>query len=320
MGEKDFGGSNVNEKSILIVDDDKLSRTILKNILGGAGYKIYESQDGDEALKLYRRILPDMVILDVVMPGLSGFDLLRILRDEEENQLVPVILLTSSDNYEEKLHGLELGADAYITKPFNEKELLAQVKNLFQRIEHNRMANPLTGLRGNIDIKYEIRRRIKNGLLYAVLYIDLDNFKSFNDYYGFSRGDKIIRQTARILKDALFKCGNPNDFLGHIGGDDFIIITTPDKIDDICNYIINTFDEDIKRYYDDEDLANGYIEVINRRGEIQRFPFVSISIAVVTNENRNFDNELQISAVAAEIKRKLKSMEGSKYLKDRRKC
>ncbi|MDE4542104.1 response regulator [Thermoanaerobacterium sp. R66] len=310
----------MNEKSILIVDDDKLSRTILKNILGGAGYKIYESQDGDEALKLYRRILPDMVILDVVMPGLSGFDLLRILRDEEENQLVPVILLTSSDNYEEKLRGLELGADAYITKPFNEKELLAQVKNLFQRIEHNRMANPLTGLRGNIDIKYEIRRRIKNGLLYAVLYIDLDNFKSFNDYYGFSRGDKIIRQTARILKDALFKCGNPNDFLGHIGGDDFIIITTPDKIDDICNYIINTFDEDIKRYYDDEDLANGYIEVINRRGEIQRFPIVSISIAVVTNENRNFDNELQISAVAAEIKRKLKSIEGSKYLKDRRKC
>ncbi|WP_044983983.1 GGDEF domain-containing response regulator [Thermoanaerobacterium saccharolyticum] len=320
MGEKDFGGSNVNEKSILIVDDDKLSRTILKNILGSAGYKIYESQDGDEALKLYRRILPDMVILDVVMPGLSGFDLLRILRDEEENQLVPVILLTSSDNYEEKLHGLELGADAYITKPFNEKELLAQVKNLFQRIEHNRMANPLTGLRGNIDIKYEIRRRIKNGSLYAVLYIDLDNFKSFNDYYGFSRGDKIIRQTARILKEALFKCGNANDFLGHIGGDDFIIITTPDKIDDVCNYIISTFDEDIKRYYDDEDLANGYIEVINRRGEIQRFPFVSISIAVVTNENRNFDNELQISAVAAEIKRKLKSMEGSKYLKDRRKC
>lgn len=319
MGEYIFGGCIVNKKSILIVDDNRLSRTVLRDILIDAGYNIYEAQNGEEALKIYKSNYPDMVILDVVMPGLSGFDLLKILRDDEENLLVPVILLTSKNDFEEKLRGLELGADAYITKPFNEKELLIQVKNLFQRIEHNRMANPLTGLRGNIDIKYEIRRRIKSGNLYAVLYIDLDHFKSYNDYYGFLRGDKVIKQTSRILTDALDKCGNTKDFLGHIGGDDFIIVTTPDKIDVMCNYIIKKFDEDIKRLYDDDDMARGYIEILNRRGEVQRFPLISISIAVITNEHRKFENELEISEVAAEIKRKLKSMNGSKYLKDRRK-
>ncbi len=231
------GGSIVKGRNILIVDDNKLTRKILKDILENAGYGVLEAKDGEEALQIYRNKLPDMVILDIVMPGMNGFDLLRILRKEEENLMLPIILLTSQDNFEEKIKGLELGADDYLVKPFNDKELLFKVNNLFQRIEHNRMANPLTGLRGNIDIKEEIKRRIKENKPYAILYIDLDNFKSYNDYYGFLRGDNVIKLTAKILSDAVNLIGNERDFLGHIGGDDFVIITTPDKAEEMCKYI-----------------------------------------------------------------------------------
>lgn len=313
------GGSIVKGRNILIVDDNKLTRKILKDILENAGYGVLEAKDGEEALQIYRNKLPDMVILDIVMPGMNGFDLLRILRKEEENLMLPIILLTSQDNFEEKIKGLELGADDYLVKPFNDKELLFKVNNLFQRIEHNRMANPLTGLRGNIDIKEEIKRRIKENKPYAILYIDLDNFKSYNDYYGFLRGDNVIKLTAKILSDAVNLIGNERDFLGHIGGDDFVIITTPDKAEEMCKYIISRFDEEIKYLYDDEDRKRGYIETIGRTGEKMMFPLVSISIAIVTNEFRDFKNDLEISAVAAELKKKLKTMDGSCYLKDRRK-
>ncbi|MGB9679957.1 MAG: GGDEF domain-containing response regulator [Thermoanaerobacteraceae bacterium] len=305
-------------KSILIVDDNKLSREILKNTLQNAGYTIMEAKNGEEAMQIYKNSFPDMVILDIIMPGMSGFEILKILRSDEENLILPIIILTSKDDYNERIHGLELGADDYLVKPFNEKELLIKVNNLFQRIEHNRMANHLTGLRGNLDIKAEMKRRIKSDIPYAVLYLDLDNFKSYNDYYGFLRGDNVIKLTAKILTDAVSLIGNNRDFLGHIGGDDFIIITTPEKSEELCKYIISRFDEDVKYLYDKKDRINGYIETINRLGFKQRYSFVSISIAIVTNEYKKFDNELEISAVAAELKKKLKSMDGSCYLKDMR--
>lgn len=306
-------------KNILIVDDNKLSRKILKDTLEKAGYTVFEAKDGEEALEIYRNSSPDMVILDIIMPGMSGFDLLKFLRNEEENLMVPIILLTSQDDFNEKIYGLELGADDYLVKPFNYKELLIKVNNIFQRIQHNRMANPLTGLRGNLDITAEIKKRIKENSLFAVMYIDLDNFKSFNDYYGFVRGDNVIKLTAKILSDSINLIGNHKDFLGHIGGDDFVIVTTPDKADEMCKYIIEHFDNDIKNLYDEDDRKRGYIETINRAGEKHMFAFVSISIAVVTNEFRKFESELEISEVAAEIKRKLKTIDGSCYLKDRRK-
>ncbi|HHW58246.1 MAG TPA: response regulator [Clostridia bacterium] len=306
-------------KNILIVDDNKLIRKVLKDILEKEGYQILEAENGEQALSIYKNMFPDMVILDIIMPGMNGFDLLRVLRKEEENLMLPIILLTSHDNFEEKIKGLELGADDYVVKPFNEKELLIKVNNLFQRIEHNRMANPLTGLKGNIDIKEEIKRRIKANNPYAILYADLDNFKSYNDYYGFLRGDDVIKLTAKILADAIELIGNEKDFLGHIGGDDFVIITTPDKAENICKYIVSRFDEEIKFLYDEEDRKKGYIETTNRKGEKRNYPFVSISIAVITNEFKEYKNDLEISEVAAELKKKLKSIEGSCYLKDRRK-
>ena len=147
---------------------------------------------------------------------------------------MPIIMLTAQGNEEDKLTGLELGADDYITKPFNPRELISRVKNTLLRIERNRWANPLTGLPGNTEIQSEINYRIAKDMLFSVLYLDVDNFKAYNDVYGFARGDTAIKLIADILMDAVSAFGSQNDFIGHIGGDDFVVITSPEYADTIC--------------------------------------------------------------------------------------
>ena len=261
---------------------------------------------------------PDLVLLDVVMPGMSGYEVCKILRDDESNNLMPIIILTAQGNEDDKLTGLELGADDYIIKPFNHRELLSRVKNTLMRIDRNRWANPLTGLPGNIEIQTEINHRISNGTDLAVLYLDVDNFKAYNDVYGFARGDRCIKLIADIITDNVHFYGLQSDFIGHIGGDDFIIIAEISYTDVLCENIIKDFDSKIPDMYSDNDRNAGFICTSNRKGEMMCFPVMTLSIAVVTNENRKLENHIQVGEIAAELKKKAKSINGSVYLKDRR--
>jgi len=231
---------------------------------------------------------------------------------------MPIIMFTDHSNQEDKLEALELGADDYIVKPFDQQELLYRMHNTLRRIALNRAANPLTGLSGNIEIQREITRRIESGDPYAVLYVDLDHFKSYNDLYGFAAGDLAIKLAADILQTQETQLGNPGDFIGHIGGDDFVLITTPNKAESICRGCIEQFDQKIKKLYTPLDAQNGYITTTNRRGESETSPLVSISLGIVTNKRRYFENHLEVSTVASELKKKLKTMEGSNYFEDRR--
>jgi diguanylate cyclase (GGDEF)-like protein len=213
---------------------------------------------------------------------------------------------------------LELGADDYITKPFNERELLSRIRNTLRRIDRNRAANPLTGLSGNLEIQREISSRIAKEEKFAVIYVDLDNFKSYNDAYGYAKGDIAIKMTADILADMIQNFGNRDDFVGHIGGDDYVLVTTPDKMVTICRETIQQFDERIREIFNEEDLAKGYISTVNRRGNVENFPIMSISMAVVTNEYVNFQSHLQVAEAASGVKKLVKAMDGSNYLVDRR--
>ncbi len=181
-------------------------------------------------------------------------------------------------------------------------------------------ANPLTGLSGNLLIEERLKEIVNEQLPVAVLYIDLDNFKAFNDKYGFEHGDKALLLTANIINSSLAKFGSSStrDFLGHIGGDDFVVITRPTKAEALCQAIIQKFDEEIRSLYPSEDLDRGYIRVLNRKGEKEKFPIITISIAVVHNRNRNFSNYLEIGEIAAELKKKAKKIDGSVYLIDKR--
>jgi diguanylate cyclase (GGDEF)-like protein len=304
-------------KKILVVDDSPFFRGQLKFTLSKE-YDVVEAGTGAEGLDLVKIEKPDLVLLDVVMPDYSGFEICRILRESESNNLMPIIMITSQDAQEDILVGLELGADDYVKKPFNERELLSRIKNIFRRIDRNRNANPLTGLNGNLEIERDITSRISRGISFAVIYVDLDNFKAYNDVYGFSNGDRIIVLTADILRDQVALFGNPDDFVGHIGGDDFIMVSTPDKAEKICKEVIEEFDEKVLSFYNEEDRNRGCITTKNRRGEIDTFPLMSISLAIVTNEKREINSYVEVGDIASDIKKKLKTMPGSNCFVDRR--
>jgi diguanylate cyclase (GGDEF)-like protein len=304
-------------KKILIIDDSPFFRGQLKLTLSKE-YDVIEAGTGAEGFDAVKRDKPDLVLLDVVLPDFSGFEICRILRDSESNNLMPIIMITSQDAQEDILVGLELGADDYVKKPFNERELLSRIKNIFRRIDRNRNANPLTGLNGNLEIQRDITSRISRGLSFAVIYADLDNFKAYNDVYGFSNGDRIIVLTADILQDQVALFGNEDDFVGHIGGDDFIIVSTPDRAEAICRNVIAEFDEKVRSFYNEEDRTRGIITTVNRKGEVDTFPLMTISMAVVTNERRVISNCVEVGDIAADLKKKLKTMPGSNWFADRR--
>lgn len=307
------------KKKILVIDDTELTVNLIKEILTDAGYDVIVANDGVKGLQMVREEKPDLVILDVVMPGLDGFEVCKILREDESNNLMPILMLTSQDNEDDKLTGLELGVDDYIIKPFNHRELTSRVRNTLKRIDRNRWANPLTGLQGNIEIHAEINKRIAKNEMFAVVYLDLDNFKAYNDVYGFTSGDRAIKLTADIILSNVHMVSNAGDFIGHIGGDDFVVITVPERIDELCEGIIQDFDEKIRDLYSDEDRSRGYIATVNRLGQVMEFPIMTISIAVVTNETRTLYSPVQIAEIAAQVKKKAKMMQGSVYVKDRRK-
>jgi diguanylate cyclase (GGDEF)-like protein len=182
-------------------------------------------------------------------------------------------------------------------------------------------SSPLTGLPGNLLIEDQLKNLInqKTGI-YAVIYLDLDHFKAFNDYYGFEHGDRVLKQTAAILSECLATSSSPNatDFLGHIGGDDFVIITRWEAAESICVSIIEKFDNAIQQLYTSKDLAKGYIKIKNRKGIMEKFSIMSISIAIVTNRYRQFNNYLEIGEIAAELKKKAKNISGSVWITDNR--
>lgn len=179
-------------------------------------------------------------------------------------------------------------------------------------------ANPLTGLPGNLAIETTLKSRFEEGQDLTVLYVDLDNFKAYNDRYGFERGDQIILMTARVVSLSVKEAGNPSDVVGHIGGDDFIVLTSPDKAEAISRRIISQFDQQIAAYYDVADRSRGYIVTTNRSGQTEKYPIMSISIAVVPTP-AGAKSHIRFAEVAAELKRYLKTMPGSKFMIDRRK-
>jgi PleD family two-component response regulator len=311
-----WGESMGDTKKILVIDDDEVACALISGILRThKRYKIITGENGEDGIGKALRELPDLIILDIMMPRIDGYEVCKILREEMATRYIPIILLSAKGGVDSQVQGLELGADDYITKPFNHTELIARVEALIRRHELSLDANPLTRLPGNMSIERELIRRLADSCKFAVGYADMDNFKAFNDQYGFAMGDRIIFETGQIISHAVTQF----DFVGHIGGDDFVFITTPDTVDKVCQTIIQQFDRILPRYYDEESRARGYIETKTRNGMIQRFPVMSLSIAVVTNLERNFTHFAEISTIGAELKRYLKTLDGSNYLIDRRK-
>jgi diguanylate cyclase (GGDEF)-like protein len=305
---------------ILVVDDDRNLRKIIGTNLEIHGYAVETAADGEEALRAVETSPPDLILLDLMMPKMDGYEVARRIRSHANPTIraVPIIMLTAKGEDEDKLRGFEAGADDYVTKPFGPKELLARVRAKLQRVTIDSSLSPLTRLPGNLAIEAELRRRIGRGEDFAVLYLDLDNFKAFNDVYGFGHGDEAIKILARLSQDAVRRHGLPSDFVGHIGGDDFIVVTHPERAEEIARDLIEHFDREIRTLYTERDLKQGFIETRDRRGSLNRFPIMSLSIAIVSTEHRKLTDYAQIGEIAADLKRYAKSLPGSVYVKDKR--
>lgn len=306
------------KKRILIVDDDPDILDVLHLTLPEEEYEVVEAHDGEEALnKAYERP-PDLIILDNIMPKLTGTEVCQKLKKDILLRHMPVIMLTGKGDVKDKVKGLDAGADDYIVKPFEPEELLARIRMTLRRSEIDLDAAPLTRLPGNVSIFNEIDRRIKNEERFAVAYVDLDKFKVFNDKYGFAWGDRIIQQTARVIVEAVEEKGTSEDFIGHIGGDDFVIVGSLKVIDQICKQIIQQFNQVTKELYNPEDQKKGYIVGKDRQGKTVKVELISVSIGVVTNEQRKFTHVAQVAEIGAELKEYAKSKKGSAYVKDKR--
>ncbi len=303
---------------ILIVDDDPDIRDVLKLTLSEENYTVLEAQDGEEALKAINTKSPDLVLLDYKIPKMDGRQVCRQIKKDLLLRHLPIIMVTGKGDINDRVDGLDAGADDYVVKPFEPKELLARIRMVLRRTQIDLEANPLTRLPGNVSIINELTKRVENKSLFAVCYVDLDKFKAYNDKYGFEHGDEVIRETARILIRSAQKYGSAEDFIGHIGGDDFVVITVPDAADNICQEIIDEFDNTSPGFYNEKDRKNGYIVALDRKGNEQKIPLLAVSIGVVTNEARKIEHVAQISEIGAELKCIAKSQEKSNYVKDKR--
>lgn len=230
---------------------------------------------------------------------------------------VPVVYLVSR-KMEHDLKWENTRIDDYVRLPLDPVDLVRRLRLCLVRLERTLDANPLTGLPGNTSILNETQRRIASGKEFAFAYLDVDNFKAFNDTYGYQRGDDALKMTCRILTGAMEDYAARGGFLGHVGGDDFVFIGTPEQIENVSEAVIRRFDMVVSNFYDEEDAERGAIVSVDRRGNTQVFPFMTVSIAVVSNEYRQITHAGQISKSANELKKKLKSMEGSNYYKDKR--
>jgi PleD family two-component response regulator len=311
--------SEVHRPTVLIVDDDNVLRQIIGTNLALGGFDVLSAPDGPTALALLDDNIPDVVLLDVVMPLMDGYATLSRIRRHATASHVPVIVLTTGAGTDttEPVKVLEAGADDFINKPFTPQEMLARVRAKVRRANVDSSLQPLTRLPGNIAIEHEVRRRFEAREPWAVIYADLDNFKAFNDRYGFVRGDDGIRLVSTTISDTIKRIGSENDFLGHIGGDDFIIVTNPNRAEALARAVADAFDRDVKVLYDPDDRAKGWIAAKDRRGNSTRFPLMSLSLAIVT-ESPRITSYQSIGEVAAELKSFAKRQAGSFIAMDKR--
>ena len=265
------------------------------------------------------RNIPALIIIDEDNTDVNIIEFCKSIRENEDNSITPIIVVSSNTDRDHRTEVLKAEVEYYIKKPIDHDYFYFTVKNIINLLNNNRKVSPLTGLPGNVQIQAEMKKRLLNREVFAILYFDLDNFKAYNDVYGFSNGDEIIKFTARTISKHVHQIEDSDNFLGHIGGDDFVAIVSKTDYEKVCQDIILEFDKFAVSYYNEVDAERGYVEVANRRGIIEQFPLITISIAVVEVDYKNYKNTLEIGEVGAQIKHRAKQIMGSTYIINKRK-
>ena len=299
-------------------ESDELKSTRAELLKKEKEYKLKKVSSGniDVALKN----IPSLIIINEDELEENIIEVCKRIRLNEDNSITPIIVVSSNKEKEHRVEVLRECVEHYIKAPIDKEYLYYTIKNVIRLLDTNRRVSPLTGLPGNVQIQAEMKKRLLNKEEFVMLYLDLDNFKAYNDVYGFLNGDEIIKFTARTISNNIDKLSTSgNTFVGHIGGDDFVaIVSAEDDYEAICQSIIAEFDKGILKYFTEEDIERGYLEVPNRKCVIEEFPLTSISIGVVVVNKSRFHNVLEIGEVGAQVKHLAKTTMGSAYSIDRR--
>lgn len=269
-------------------------------------------------LEVALRNIPTLLIIDEDNTDINIVEFCKSIRTNEDNSITPIIVVSSNREKEHAVDVLKTDVQYYIKKPLDDEFFYYTIKNIVGLLTKNRTVSPLTGLPGNVQIQTEMKKRLLNKDTFAILYFDLDNFKAYNDVYGFANGDEIIKFTARTISKHVHQIEGSDNFIGHVGGDDFVSIIGQTDYDALCQGIINEFDKYAVDYYNDIDVERGYVEVANRRGIIEQFPLTTISIAVLEVDSKIYKSTLEIGEVAGQIKHKAKAVLGSTYVINKR--
>ncbi len=297
--------------NILVVQDEQSITKLLKETLQIEGYQVTVVLNGEDAVQFALREMPYLIILDVMLPrryGLpdkDGYDVILRLRSHPKTMHIPIIVLSAFGAPADKIRAYERDVDGFITKPFDMEELLALVRRQLRRVQQSCLS-PLTGLPGGLQVVRAINYKLGNVDPWSILYLDLDNFKAFNDVYGFLTGNEMILLVGRICQRAVYEYGNYDDFVGHIGGDDFVVVTAPERAEALCANISDRYKKESASLYHSEDLIRGSISGVDRKGRPYQFPLISLSIGVVNNQIRRPHSIQEVSYLAAEAKRNAK--------------
>jgi DNA-binding response OmpR family regulator len=287
---------------LLVVEDDFDISNMLRIYFTGQGYDVDVAPRGGEALERTRQVMPHLIVLDIMLPDIDGYEVCRRLRTNTRTSHVPVIFLTQKDERSDKLQGLELGADDYITKPFDIEELKWRVQNAITRSERESLTDPQTGLPAGRLIEDQLRRVIRSKG-WALMDIRLSSFEPFKDVYGFIAGNDVLRSAAMLMGEVVDKFGTLDDFIGHAGGDNFVIITTEAAAPAIRQQLKSRFNEEVLTHYNFMDRQQGYIITTNADGLAEQAPLMTLAAGVVSPSKYMFADIREITEQAAEARR-----------------
>ena len=287
---------------LLVVEDDVDIGNMLKIYFGGMDFDVDVAVRGSDALEKTKQSLPHLIVLDIMLPDIDGYEVCRNLRTNLRTSHIPVIFLTQKDERSDKLQGLELGADDYITKPFDIEELKLRVQGAIKRSERESLTDPRSGLPAGRLIENRLREIIRERG-WALLDAGINHFDSFKNVYGFVAGDDVLRFSAILIGEVVDEVGNPTDYIGHAGGDNFIIITTEEKAESIKSRLKERFDQEVQTHYNFIDRQQGFVQTPMSDGTTGKAPFMTMAIGVVSPSQHTFADIREITELSAEARR-----------------
>jgi PleD family two-component response regulator len=284
---------------ILVVEDDFDISNMLRIYFSGQGYDVQVAPRGGDALTLTRKQLPQLIVLDIMLPDMNGYDVCRELRSTTRTSHIPIIFLTQKDERSDKIAGLELGADDYITKPFDIEELKLRVKNQIDRAERDNYTDPNSGLPSSSLIEEKLRELMREETVWTYLDVKIASFEPFKDVYGFVAGNEVLRFMALVLGEVLDELGTPNDFIGHAGSDNFVVVTYSQQAKELTDRLTARFAEEVQQHYSFIDRERGFM-----MKEDEKVPLMTLAVGSISNATRQFADIREITELAAESRRR----------------